>query len=283
MWTFLKINNLERDTYTIFIRKMKKTLHLLLVLFFFIACKSENERRIVGKWQALQLLECDNVVPIQIELVDIEFMSNGKYIFHSTLNTKEEGSYRIRKNFLFTQDKMREKAPEKAVLIKSIEDDTLVLQMSFKGKDQWLTLVREGIQDKPRDKKEAQIPTDASGVPTAVAASTNLTINPSDSIQKAEEQRKQDEADKETQRKKDEVAADKKREDEADRKREAARKDSKKAESSFSASEAYKKREAKRIADERKAKEEADKKAAKFRKEYAIREADRKKREAQKN
>ena len=279
MWTFLKTNNVGRDTYTIFIRKMKKTSYLLLVLLFFIACKSENERRIVGKWQALQLLECDNVVPIQTELIDIEFMSNGKYIFHSTLNVKEEGDYHIRKNFLFTQDKTREKAPEKAVLIKSIEDDTLVLQMSFKGKDQWLTLVREGAEEKVEDKKEAQNPTDAEGVPTVVAASTNLAINPSDSIQKAEEQKKQEAADKEAQRKKDEAAADKKREDEAERKREAA----KKSDSNLSASEAYKKREAKRMVEERKAKEEAEKKAAKFRKEYTIREAEKKKRETRKN
>ncbi len=278
MWTFLKTNNVERDTYTIFIRKMKKTLHLLLVLLFFIACKSENERRIVGKWQALQLLECDNVVPIQIELVDIEFMPNGKYIFHSTLNVKEEGDYRIRKNFLFTQDKTRDKAPEKAVLIKSIEDDTLVLQMSFKGKDQWLTLVKETTV-----KQEVKNAVETTNASTSVATTNNMIINPLDSIKKAEELKKQVEADKEAQRKKDEAAADKKREEEADRKREAAKKSSKKPESSLSASEAYKKREAKRKAEERQAQAEVEKKAAKFRKEYAIREADRKKREARKN
>ena len=274
MWTFLKTNNFERDTYTIFIRKMKKTSYLLFILLFFIACKSENERRIVGKWQALQLLECDNVVPIQIELVGIEFMPNGKYIFHSTLNVKEEGDYWIRKNFLFTQDKTREKAPEKAVLIKSIEDDTLVLQMSFKGKDQWLTLVKDAAE-----KKEALKSKEEMGVPTAVATADNLTTNLSDSIQKAEELKKQESADMEVQRQKDEAAADKKREEEADRKREEA----KKSDSKLSASEAYKKREAKRIVDERIAKADAERKAAIFRKEYAIREAERKKRESRKN
>lgn len=257
---------------------MRKTIFLGTALLFFIGCKSENERRIVGKWQALQLMECDNIVPIQTELVDIEFMSNGKYIFHSTLNVKEEGIYKIRKNFLFTQDKMREKAPEKAVLIQSIEDDTLVLQMSYKGKDQWLTLVKEGVSEKAKDDKDAQAVADVSETPTTVA-STNLAINPLDSIQKAEEQKKQEAANKEAERKKEEAAADKKREAEADRKREAAKKES----SSSSASEAYKKREAKRIAEERKAKEAAEKKAAIFRKEYAIREAERKKREARKN
>ncbi len=257
---------------------MRKTLFLGTALLFFAGCKSENERRIVGKWQALQLMECDNIVPIQTELVDIEFKSNGKYIFHSTLNIKEEGNYRIRKNFLFTQDKMREKAPEKAVLIQSIEDDTLVLQMSYKGKDQWLTLVKEGATEKVKDNKNAQEIADITVTPTAVA-STNLVINPLDSIQKAEEKKKQEAAAKEAERKKEEAAADKKREAEADRKREAAKKES----SNLSSSEAYKKREAKRKAEESKAKEEAERKAAIFRKEYAKREAEREKSEARKN
>ena len=256
---------------------MRKTLFLGTALFLLVGCKTENERRIVGKWQALQLMECDNVVPIQTELVDIEFKSNGKYIFHSTLNINEEGNYHIRKNFLFTQDKMREKAPEKAVLIQSIEDDTLVLQMSYKGKDQWLTLVKEGATEKVN--KDAQVIANVTNTPTVSASATNLASNPLDSIQKAEEKKKQEAADKETERKKEEAAADKKREAEADRKREAAKKES----SNLSSSEAYKKREAKRKAEERVAKEEAEKKAAKFRKEYAKREGERKKREARKN
>jgi uncharacterized protein YcfL len=256
---------------------MRKTIFLGTALFLFVGCKSENERRIVGKWQALQLMECENVIPIQTELVDIEFMSNGKYIFHSTLNIKEEGNYHIRKNFLFTQDKMREKAPEKAVLIQSIEDDTLVLQMSYKGKDQWLTLVKEGVTEKVN--KDAKAVANVNDKPAEAVSSSNLTTNSLDSIQKAEEKKKQEIADKEAERKKEEAAADKKREAEADRKREAAKKES----SKMSPAEAYKKREAKRIAEERAAKEEAQKRAAKFRKEYAQREAERKKREARKN
>jgi hypothetical protein len=262
---------------------MNKTLHLLWVLLFFVSCKSENERRIVGKWQAAQLMECDNLVPIRTELVDIEFMSNGNYIFHSTLNIKEEGNYHIKKNFLFTQDKLRDKAAEKAVLIKSIDDDSLVLQMSYKGKDQWLTLIREGVSDKGREKEEADSKAKALAIAAGTAtvdAASMPPSTPSDSAQnkeaakKAEEEKKkQAEADKAAEAKKAEAAADKKREEEADRKREAAQKEEKNA----SSSEAYKKREAKRKAEERAAKEEADKKAEKFRKDYAKREAEKKK------
>lgn len=263
---------------------MNKTLPLICVLLFFAACKSENERRIVGKWQAAQLMECDNLVPIQTDLVDIEFMSNGKYIFHSTLNVKEEGNYRIKKNFLFTQDKLREKAVEKAVLIKSIDDDSLVLQMSYKGKDQWLTLIREGVSEKAREKEDEDAKAQALAVAAGTATLAAASMPATDSLQNAEatkmteeEKKKQAEADKEAERKKAEAAADKKREEEADRKREAAKKKEKDSDKGLSAAEAYKKREAKRKAEERKAKEEAEKKAEKFRKEYAKREAEKKK------
>ncbi len=262
---------------------MNKTLHLLLgISLVFVSCKSENERRIVGKWQAAQLMECDNLVPIQTDLVDIEFASNGGYVFHSTLNIKEEGTYRIKKNYLFTQDKLRDKAAEKAVLIKSIDDDSLVLQMSYKGKDQWLTLIKEGVSEKGRQKEEEDAKAKALAIAagSATIAAASMPSNPLDSsknleaAKKAEEEKKkQAEADKAAEAKKAEAAADKKREEEADRKREAARKEEK----GLSSSEAYKKREAKRKAEEKKAKEEAEKKAEKFRKEYAKREAEKKK------
>ena len=254
-----------------FIWNMKKTIHYLGLLFFLMACKSENEKRIVGKWQAAQLLECDNIVPIQTDLVDIEFFPNGRYVFHSTLKVTEDGDYRIKKNFLFTQDKLRQKAPEKAVLIQSIDDDSLVLQMSYKGKDQWLTLVKDGVIAKNEVKTNEETQTNILAVATnpAALAPISLPNNPLDSAQKAAEKKKQLETEKAAERKKAEA--------EADKKREEAKAKSKKEENSMSASEAYKKREAKRKAEERKVKEEAEKKAEKFRRDYAKREAEKKK------
>lgn len=127
---------------------MKKALFLGIVLSHFIACQSDSERQIVGKWEAAQLRECDDVVPIQTALVNMEFKKNGEYVFNSTLNVHEEGKFRLKKNFLYTTNRLRDNASEKVVLIQSFTTDTLVLQMNFKGKDQWLTLVREGTADR---------------------------------------------------------------------------------------------------------------------------------------
>lgn len=142
---------------------MKKALFLLLILGGWTACQSDSERQIVGKWEAAQLRECDDVVPIQTALVNMEFKKNGEYVFNSTLNVHEEGKFRLKKNFLYTTNRLREDALEKVVLIQSFTTDTLVLQMNFKGKDQWLTLIREGTADRAakaeveKMEKEAEI------------------------------------------------------------------------------------------------------------------------------
>jgi hypothetical protein len=113
-----------------------------------MSCQSEHERQIVGKWEAAELRECDDVVPIQTALVNMEFKKNGEYVFNSTLNVHEEGKFKIKKNFLYTANRLRENTPEKVVKIQSFTTDTIVLQMNFKGKEQWLTLIREGAADR---------------------------------------------------------------------------------------------------------------------------------------
>jgi hypothetical protein len=118
---------------------------LFISFLFLSACQSDKEKLLVGRWNAAQMVECEEVVPINTSLVNLEFRKNGTYVFNSTLNVHEEGKYRLAHDYLYTQDKIKTNAPEKAVFIKAISSDSLVLQMSFKGKDQWLTLMREGV------------------------------------------------------------------------------------------------------------------------------------------
>lgn len=123
--------------------KLIRTLFFAYILFFIISCKSENERLIVGKWQAAQFMIEDKVKPVEANVVNIEFKSEGKYVFNSTLNTHEEGKYKIKRNYLYTKDQSKENTDEKVVLIKQITKDTLVLEMFSKGQKQFLTLVKE--------------------------------------------------------------------------------------------------------------------------------------------
>jgi hypothetical protein len=146
---------------------MKPYSYLLISALFITSCRNKQERLITGKWQAIKLVECDDPVPIQTDLVNIEFKSNGKYIFNSTLNIKEEGTFEIKKNYLFTHDKLLPNTNAKAVIIKQLSNDTLVLEMNYKGKEQWLTLSRDNtIEPSLTDaKKDESKPAIASVVP----------------------------------------------------------------------------------------------------------------------
>lgn len=246
---------------------MKNIILLVAIVLAFMACKSEVEKQIIGKWQAAQLKECEDVVPIQTELVNIEFSANGKYVFNSTLNVKEDGTYRINKNYLFTLDKLRKNAAEKAVLIKQLTADTLILEMNYKGKDQWLTLVREGASDRAAQKAEEEsnkAALVAAGGAPIMAAAVNT-----DSIQKVEEAKKLETEKKEAEAEKADAE---KKAKEADRK----------SESKSSTSLSYKEREAKRKEQDRKEREERERRAAQFRKDYAKREAKRREEERKK-
>jgi hypothetical protein len=123
-----------------------KYIKIASICLLISACKSEKEKQIVGKWEAVKLVECEAPVAFQTELVNIEFKSNGQYLFNSTLNVHEQGDFHLEDDYLLMQDKIKNSTPEKVVLIKSLTKDTLVLEMNYKGKEQFLTL-KKAIQE----------------------------------------------------------------------------------------------------------------------------------------
>ena len=136
---------------------LKKIGLCLLIAFLCVSCKSEMERNIIGKWYAASLVECEEIVPIDVSLVNLEFRGNGKYTFNSTLNLHEEGKYRIKGNYLYTKDLIKEKAIEKAVRIVKLNADTLELEMNYRGKEQFLTLLHVMQADKEESEGEEEI------------------------------------------------------------------------------------------------------------------------------
>ncbi len=238
-----------------------------IALLSLSACKSDNEKAIVGKWNADNLVECDDIVPIAANLVNIEFNSDGRYFFNSTLNIHEEGTYKIKKNHIFLQDKIREKAVEKILLITKLSSDSLVLEMNFKGKEQWLTFVKEKIStpkpDKTKGSKDSVI---ASKNGTNTAASASAAIATSAAAGAKEEPKPVVKV--EEQPKAEPVKEVKKEEPKVEKKPEPK---------PLSKSEAYRKREAQRQ------EEEADRKNEEKKRHdaYFKREAQRKKEEAE--
>ncbi len=110
---------------------------------FFMTRKSAYERGLYGRWYAAKLTECDKEIAINSSAINLEFKNNGSYIFNSTLNTHEEGVFKIKGKILSLQDKIRAKAPQRNLLISSLQKDSLLLGMNNKGLDQTLLLIRD--------------------------------------------------------------------------------------------------------------------------------------------
>ena len=150
---------------------MKTFLLLFFVLVNIIclpACKSKTERAIEGKWYAAKLMECDDIIPIQNNLINLEFRSNNSYVFNSTLNTHEEGVFSIDKNYLVLQDKIKPNSKSRTLLIRKLDTDSLVIQMNNKGLDQYLTLLHDF-------KKAGTIPDDSLKFEKEVRVDTSNT------------------------------------------------------------------------------------------------------------
>ena len=132
-----------------------KYIKYLLFTLSITSCKSEKERKVIGRWYASQLIECGDLVPIQMDKVNFELKPDGRYIFNSALNIHEEGKYRIKGDYLYTKDLIKENAVEKIVKITSLNSDSLVLEMNNKGKDQTLTLLKSQNTNKAPNKINA--------------------------------------------------------------------------------------------------------------------------------
>ncbi len=116
---------------------------ILGTILFFTTRKSIYERGLTGRWYAAKLTECDKEIAINSSAINLEFKSNGTYIFNSTLNIHEEGVFKVKGKIITLQDKIRTKAPIRNLLISILQKDSLLLGMNNKGLDQSLLLIRD--------------------------------------------------------------------------------------------------------------------------------------------
>jgi hypothetical protein len=106
------------------------------------ACANQRERQLLGAWQAFEITEEGELLPVKPEEVRFEFRAGHTYSYQSTLNYKETGSFRIHKGYLLTRELSGVSEPERAVFIERLEADTLVLGMEDQGKQREVKLAR---------------------------------------------------------------------------------------------------------------------------------------------
>ncbi len=105
------------------------------------SCSKWKSYQLQGQWQGVRLLEGKDSVAVDPSLIKLS-IDKDSYSFSSTLNYREEGSWRLEDDVLYTTNKLVENPYEKAVYILQLKRNTLVLWMMDDGKERVLSLRR---------------------------------------------------------------------------------------------------------------------------------------------
>lgn len=118
-----------------------KNLGIGLVLIILMnSCATINKSLLVGKWQAIELLEDGQPMEADIEVIHFQFDKNRQYTYAGTLNYHEAGVYSIESKYLYTLDTLNQATTEKAVEIVQLTKDSLRLRMNDTGKERLMIL-----------------------------------------------------------------------------------------------------------------------------------------------
>jgi hypothetical protein len=103
-------------------------------------CENVSNDAIMGQWQAVQVEEEGEILPINAEEIKFNFQENEAYTYQSTLNYREAGSYYVENDYLYTTDTVNQGSMEKAVEILLMTADSLHLKMDEKGQERIIRL-----------------------------------------------------------------------------------------------------------------------------------------------
>lgn len=112
------------------------------LLILAAACAPYSPSDLAGSWDCVSLTETGDSLPVDVGVIHFTFDGEGRYAFHSTLNYREEGAFKIRESYLYTLDELAAGAREKAVEITRLSRDTLILRMREQGKERIMVLER---------------------------------------------------------------------------------------------------------------------------------------------
>lgn len=114
-------------------------LKTFVIALIFISCSdTKNNKMIIGNWSGAEWLIGGNPSGRDVEHTSFSFDEKGNYVFMYA-GTKEEGTYKIENDMLFTKPKNEN---EIMVKINKLTTDSLVFDMNRGGQAEKLYLIR---------------------------------------------------------------------------------------------------------------------------------------------
>lgn len=120
---------------------MNRIIITLTLLVLTAACAEDSkETALIGTWQAIQLIEEDSLLEMNVDEVKLSFDEHGSYTFKSTLDHMEAGKYRYLNNLIYLKDTTQKNKEEIAVRLLTLSVDSLAIEMDESGKKRVLSL-----------------------------------------------------------------------------------------------------------------------------------------------
>lgn len=121
----------------------KSLILISLISFLVFSCSGISKSNLIGKWQAVEMYENDELVEVDLSSVFLNFDKLDNYEYSGTLKYMEKGQYELKKSILFTTDQLNPESQKKAVEIIHLDADSLNIKMLDNGKIRLLKMVRE--------------------------------------------------------------------------------------------------------------------------------------------
>ncbi len=106
------------------------------------ACKQDRTPELLGSWQANLLIEEGDTIDVILDDVGLFFDADGSYIYTSTLDYEESGTFRSQGDMLFTTPSEQDTLLERPVAIALLDENALHLNMKEGEKNRILEFER---------------------------------------------------------------------------------------------------------------------------------------------
>ena len=119
---------------------------LIFTTLFLSSCNNSiTSSDLLGKWEAISIIEEGVPVEIDYPIIRLFVSDNGTYDYSGTLNYKESGRWHTQDKYFVTKDTLLPDAIEKTMLISNLTENSFEMKSEEGGKERVLMMIKSGL------------------------------------------------------------------------------------------------------------------------------------------